>query len=359
MTSRRAHLRGPRAGALALLGCALTIAGCASGGSDGARPSALDRAAATPVLAPDPVLSIEPWTFAGAEGRAITTRHYRIFTTERDVPLRRRIPRFLETALVEYQRTLGSLPVPRESMETYIMGSRAQWAALTRQFTGSRAETYLKIRAGGFAENGRALLFDLGSKGTFGTVGHEGWHQYTQQVMRDPLPIWLEEGAATQFEGFRWAEDVPVFLPWANVERFDRLRDVVNAGRLLRLDELLVRRPQDLIDAYSNDAALDYYAQVWALVHFLREGEGGRHRRGLARVLEDAAQGRMIDLVRANLGQRVASQAALRRVGSAVFLTYFDDDLTRSAAAYEAFVREITALRAREAIVAGRSPLGG
>lgn len=337
---------------------AFVLSGCAAMSGDGHRPAAVEPGAPAASLAPDPVLRIEPWSFAGAQGRAITTLHYRIFTTEGDVPLRRRVPQFLETALVEFRSSLGDLPAPSESMETYIMGSRAQWAALTRQFTGARSATYLKIRAGGFAENGRALLFDLGAKGTFGTVGHEGWHQYTQRVMRDALPIWLEEGAATHFEGFRWVEDTPVFLPWANVERFDRLRETLNAGRLLRLDELLVQRPQDLLDAYGNDAALDYYAQVWALVHFLREGEGGRHGPALARLLRDASNGRMIDLVRANLGERVASHAALRRVGSGVFLTYFDDDLTRAAAAYEDFVRRITALRAREAIVAGRSPLG-
>jgi hypothetical protein len=42
-----------------------------------------------------------------------------------------------------------------------------------------------------------------------------------------------------------------------------------------RCQDLTRSTPQELIARDAN-AALFYYAQVWALVHFLNEGEGGR-----------------------------------------------------------------------------------
>ncbi|MFG0327119.1 MAG: DUF1570 domain-containing protein [Phycisphaerales bacterium JB037] len=308
----------------------------------------------------DPVIRREAWTYAGRPGRVFETAGYRIFTTESRALLQQRIPAFLERALIRYTTALGDLPRPEAKLETYILASRREWELLTRELTGPRAETYLKVRAGGFAEQGRALLFNIGWRNTFSVASHEGWHQYTQRVFRAPLPIWLEEGIAAYMEGYRWdsrSPELPVFLPWANVERFDRLRAMVDAGRVIPLRQLLGNRPQDLLSIYDNEAALDYYSQVWALVHFLREGEGGRHRAGLEQLLQDAASGALVERLIETGDRRALMTYRARRVGPDLFRIYFDDDLENAEREYDAFVRAIVAPGGRDRIVAGRSPV--
>ncbi len=308
----------------------------------------------------DVVISDKPWTYFGIEGRLVETPSYRIFLTERDPLVSRRAPVFLELALAHYRTLLGDLPKPGGQMETYILASRNQWAALTRQLMGDNAETYLKIRAGGFASQGRAMLFNIGSRGTFATTSHEGWHQYTQRTFRQPLPIWLEEGIATLMEGYRWDEvspERPIFLPWANVDRFSRLRDMVNEGRQFGLEELLDQRPQDLLNVVDNERALDYYSQVWALVHFLREAEGGKYRQQLSKLARDANQGYLFQTIRSNSSQLEFAELVRRRAGPAVFRVYFNDDLDEASREYDTFLQRITATGARDRVVAGRSPL--
>ncbi|TVS02043.1 MAG: hypothetical protein EA423_09420 [Phycisphaerales bacterium] len=339
--------------------CAMAILSCAND----SEPGRLSANASPPETAPfafDPVESEEAWTHSGIRGRMITTAGYRIYTTESSTLLLRRIPVFLELAMERYTQISG-LSRPDRRLETYVLASRPQWAALTRQFTGERASTYLQIRAGGFAEGGRALLFDIGSRGTFAVAAHEGWHQFTQSVLRNPLPIWLEEGLGAYMEGYRWnpsAPEQPIFLPWSNVERFDRLRDLVSAGRFVPLPELLVRRPQDLLTAYSNEDALDYYAQVWALAHMFFEGDGGRYAPGLRRLIADAASGDLYREITEKSGRRAAQIYASRRTGSTVFELYFDSDLEGASRLYEAFVAEIVSTGGRDRIVAGQSPIG-
>lgn len=322
-------------------------------------PATLSATKATP-LSYDPVLDSKPWSQHGVEGRLITTPSYRIFTTESNPLVAARIPLFLETALLHYRTAITPLDAPSGQMETYILASRRQWARLTAQLMGPRARTYLNIRAGGFAEGGRAMLFNIGSRGTFATAAHEGWHQFTQRSFRQPLPIWMEEGLATYMEGFRWDErqaERPVFLPWANVERYDRLREMVHQGRLLPLEALLAARPQDLMTTTSNDDALDYYSQVWALAHFLAEGEGGRYRAGLERMVRDARHGRQYETSARQAPASELRDLVRRRTGPAPFRAYIADDLKSAGEAYDRFIRTIVAPGGRDRIVQGESPL--
>src|SRR6185503_10436721 len=94
------------------------------------------------------------------------------------------------------------------------------------------------------------------SRDTLAIAAHEGWHQYTQETFKHQLPIWLEEGIATYMEGYRSSRDAePEFLPWANFERRDALRDAVRSKKLIGMDELLTRSPQSFL-SHSKDSLL-------------------------------------------------------------------------------------------------------
>lgn len=313
--------------------------------------------------APTFVVSDEPWTFGGRPGRAIETPSFRLYTTLQSGLLVDRFPVFAERALIHYSTVLTELPLPDRPLETFVLANRPQWAEITQRLTGPAAPTYLRIERGGFAFDTRAVYWDIGPHDTFQVAAHEGWHQYTQAVMRVPLPVWLEEGLATYMAGFGWDPTAPanaarpIFRPWSNPERFDALRALAADDAIVPLVDLLSARPQDLIRTSADDT-LAYYAQVWALTHFLAEGAGTRYRPGLQRLLREHADGRALETLLDALGPTGARRTLAARRGPGVFLAYFTTDLDTAAAEYEAFIRRVTRPGARQKMVQGESPLG-
>jgi len=316
-------------------------------------------AAPTLVSSATVVLDEEPWPYQNVEGVQVTTSYYRILTTLPPGELRRRLPLFLETALEHYRSAFGPLPAPRTKLDTYLMDTRPQWELLTQQIMGDRADRFLVIGRGGFASGGRGVFWNIGIQGTFVIAAHEGWHQYLQRTFRHRIPVWMDEGIATYMEAFRWSADRPhrpVFDGWSNVERFDHLRAAHAQGDLVPLTELLSQTPQELIQ-YSDEAALTYYAQVWALTHFLLEGEGGAYREDLHRLLVDAARGRLAREVQSSMDTTSRQAATILSRGPGVFLLYFNSDLDEASRQYDAFIDRVVATGAKDRIVAGESPL--
>jgi hypothetical protein len=353
---------GPRAlrGPLGFLALATALTGCASRSTSEPSPSVVAAAV------PSAVVSVDPWVYAERPGQKIRTRHFIIYTTELAPLIRERVPLFLETSLGHYRAALATLgdalPEPGQgTLDTYILDNRADWERLTRQLLGPSAGPYLEIGYGGYAFGSRAVLFDIGAASTLAVAAHEGWHQYTQATFAQPLPIWLEEGVATYMEGHRWSGPIgpggptAVFLPWANLERFDQLRDAAAANRLMPLQMLLEEAPQSLVGRV-DDAALTYYAQLWAMVHFLAEGDAGAHRPALERALADAANGRMADTLSTSFGPRAARSAMLTRRGSAVFYAYFGDPKALETS-YRAFIAKVVGVGSRGPVSRGESPL--
>lgn len=306
----------------------------------------------------DLIVSEEDWTYAGRTGRIITTPHFRIHTTLTRSLLLDRAPNFTELALASYRTALGDLPEPGARLDTFILNDRSQWESMTRTIAGGQAETYLRIPRGGFALGGKGVYYDIGPRDTLSIAAHEGWHQYTQATFQHNLPLWLEEGIAAYFEGFRWDSadrTLPVFLPWSNPQRFDTLRKAEAEDRLMPLATILVSRPQDLIE-HTDGRALTYYAQVWALAHFLREGAGAKYRDSLERLLLDAAEGRMFSTIVEKVGVRDARRSLGRRTGDAVFRAYFNADIEEAQAEYTRFIEAATLPGTRNDMTAGRSP---
>lgn len=348
-------MKGRRRGRVLLAWCAAFVGGCAVQTLPTVSPTVVSERGAGSV-----VLSVQDWSYAGRPGQIVRTEHYRIFTTATDRQLGRQIPAFLELALGQYTSALADLPKPPMKLDTFVLDSRWQWSRMTKQLMGERAELYLRIGRGGYAAQGRAVLYDIGPRDTLSIAAHEGWHQFTQLTFRSRLPVWMEEGVATYMEGFRTDPGDPAgkrMLPWANVERFDQLRSAHARGRTLPLGELLVAAPESLIEV-TTQGTLTYYAQVWALTHFLREGAQGRYREGLRRLLIDAAEGRVARAVRARLGPESVRRIAAEDGPRLVFLAYFNEDLAEAEREFEEFMSHVVRTGARDLIVQGESPVG-
>jgi len=336
--------------------CVAVIASCSGSGSGSGSRAVQPQTALGAVTVTEGVLEREPWQFGGATGEIIRTRNYRIYTTETNGILVDRLTAFTEHALAHYRTAIVTLPEPPQRLDTYLMDTRGQYESLTRRLLPEQAETILKIMRGGFASRGVGVYYDIGLYDTLAIAAHEGWHQYIQRTFSNPLPVYLDEGLATFMEGHSWIigprVSTPIFRPWGNIERYDQLRSAVVNGRTVSLHELTNQRPQELI-LTVGDGTLDYYAQVWALAHFLNSSE---HRASLGLLLQEAASGRMRSRLIERYGRREATALLTRRIGSEVLELYFMEDLDELDREYQKFMAELAAVGSRDAIASGRSP---
>jgi len=303
------------------------------------------------MLAPMPQPSIAEWEFGGAEGTLVRLPELSMHLLVRDRRLAETLPRFAWYAGLHYRTALGALPEPRRPIDTYIFGKRTQWERYTRDVLGDSAELYLGMGRGGYTIDGRAVLYDIGPVDTLFIVAHEGWHQYTQSTFLEQLPPWMEEGLATFMEGHRMLSDRNTieFLPWRNLERFSELRSVVREGGMISLGRLVSGTPQSFLGD-GRDSLLSYYAQVWALMHFLNEGEGGIYRAAFRQLIDDAANGRMAD--RMGLARRSRLMP-----GRLVLSQYFKVDERELDRQYQDFVKLVVASGAGDAIWLGENPI--
>ncbi len=364
------------------LGCALWVVllGCQGGGAtappvpapspavvdSSSKPTTETRGAAA-ALAPTPAVAVEPWVWQSpvgpVQGDVYATQHFRLYTTSRqESSVRRSLPVFYETALEHYTTEICQLPEPPKPLETYVFGTRDQWADYTKLRLGEDAGTYLALQRGGYTLDSQAVLFDLGRWDTLALAAHEGWHQYTQATFRHPLPIWLEEGLATYMEGHRWdrGQERPLFAPWRNMERFGALREANRDDELIPLEQLLEGMPQAFLRRDGQSKLLTYYAQVWCLTHYLADGEEGRYREALAELLRDAVAGRIASKVATSERlPRHLRNAPAAKLGKALVLVYFNPDFAEFEAGYEAFQTALLARGAGDYIWRGEDPVKG
>ncbi|RMH28159.1 MAG: hypothetical protein D6692_06340 [Planctomycetota bacterium] len=340
---------------------AITASAVLTGACGSTPPREEAGAIRVPAVPASFVVERRPWSYQGHDGWQISTPSVELFTTATDRRLLIRLPDFLELAQAHRLNAILPLRAPPEPLETYVLGSRSEWDAMTRRLLGDLARPYLRIERGGYAAQGRGIFYDLGPRDTFVMAAHEGWHQLVQTSFADPLPIWLDEGLACYMEGFRWRldqPDRPEFLPWSNEERYDQLRQAAARDALLPLSTLVVSRPQDLLDTDRGGGdALNYYAQCWAFVHFLIEDKGGRRLAGLRAMLADAQNGRLLDTVSIRVGEEQARLLRMRRTGGGALAAYFpDESLSDMDAAFRAYVARAVSTGGRDRALRGESP---
>ncbi len=343
------HRRWPAALALSLCAALVTAPGCSNAPT--VRPTVLGSVG-------EEDTGVETWEFAGVPGTITRTPNYRIHTTADSQEMALRFPEFVEAALSHYRTVIVDLPAPERRLDTFVFANRQQWVAFTEQLMGDRAAQYSQIRRGGYSTGGRAVFWDIGLFDTMAIAAHEGWHQYTQRTFKDALPVWMEEGLGTFMEGHRWRGRTPEFLPWSNPERFDQLRRAYYRDQLIPVGKLLEARPEDMLGGRNTDV-LNYYAQVWALMHFLNEGEKGKYHERLQTMLLDASKGQIRQRVSASMRKRAqsGSQPVESEGNVALFQVYFNDDVEAVQREYRSFVGQIVASGARQMMLQGRSPI--
>ena len=288
-----------------------------------------------------------PWDGGSASGRELISRHYRVYTTSGSPEVLNYLPGFMEAAHANYLEITG-LP-PREAkapMPIYMMGTRQQWAALTRSIVGSQWNLYSSIEAGGYCHKGVCVFWDMGGISALSVASHEGLHQFLAHRMKDQLPMWLEEGLAASAEGYQIHAQTVRFTPERNPGRFGDLRKAIVNGWWVPLPKLLKMDGGDAVQSGPPERAVGYYGQLWALALFLRSDP--KYAQGRARLLADAEAGRLhlaLKTSRARLkGLRRRGRLYNQTVSAALFRHYVDDDLGAFERRYKAFAKRLAKL---------------
>lgn len=291
------------------------------------------------------VESVEIWDNEYGPGITIGTAHYDIHCTLLEPLMLRQIPAFMESAYREYQK---QLPVPigtRNKFTIYLFDDREQWEQFTREFTGDKAELYMKIKKGAYYLNGACVTYNIGRTRTFSVLGHEGWHQFNSRHFAYRLPSWLDEGIATMFETSTYSRNQFEFDAAKNLGRLGSLRQAIVEGRLIPLEQLISLNPGEVVHYADTDSVMSFYAQSYGLIRFLREEGFGKRLDQYHDLLLDGLEGKW---PLTETQQRLASNRNIpltvqwnRFVSPLLFKHYIAEDFAEIEKEYYAFCRKV------------------
>jgi len=311
---------------IGVLGLACLAAGCASPqlGEWSGPAAAADITATT-------------WMFGEEKARVLRSPNYLIYTTIDDPETLELLPQVMEGALSMYRQVVPDLKTDDRPLECFIFKSRSEWDRYTQRYSGEDAETYLRIRSGGYTIGDRFVFYYLGRMSTFSVAAHEGWHQFAGRNFKGRLPPFLEEGLACMFETISWQQRLPRWNLSVNTARAQTLRSLMDSGGAMPLADLCAMHAGDIVG--QDGAAIDaFYAQCWAFARFLWEGEGGRHRPALRRWLLATAEGTVYDPTGSH---RRAGAPWNRKAVGPMLEHYLGMPLAEIDAAYRQFMRKI------------------
>lgn len=280
------------------------------------------------------------WNWEGITGVELVTDHFHLHVTAQDMILRQALPTFLETAFQEYLALIPPARSDEERLGVYLFETRQEWARFTRRFDPGHAHTYLHIQAGGYTDyrSGTAVVFDLARDRTLSLLGHEGFHQYAARYLAEPLPAWLNEGLACQFESFDLAGFHPTFQPERNLLRMNNLREALSDPAGMIPFEQFLQMDAGQAIRHAGPPARVYYAQAWSTVVYLREA-ASPYAAGFRRLLADAGSARLTRAIREYQAKDPARRA--HGVGLAAFYVYVTEDLAGFMTDYRAFAERL------------------
>lgn len=282
------------------------------------------------------------WTFQGSTGSKLTSDHYVIYTTCKRKPFVQALPGFLETCHRAYAQLLPADTMAAVPLPTYFFQRRTEWERFTREFSPRRADTYMRIRRGGFTERGVTVSHYSTQHSSLSILAHEGLHQFLAATGRDRIPAWINEGLACYFESFDLVNGRPVFDPRNNTLRTPALRKALAEGSLIPLRHVLATNA-GLAMHEKSQHVYSYYAQEWSLIHFLLHSPiNNPYHAGFRKLLDELGTEAMKRKTNAYLATDTDGTLSL---GEAVFQAYVTDDFTQFEADYKKFIHELLDLK--------------
>ncbi|HEX8916019.1 MAG TPA: hypothetical protein VF796_26970, partial [Humisphaera sp.] len=233
-------------------------------------------------------VNVSPATFGGVASRRVVTPNYLIETTITDSDVVANIAQVMEGANAQYRKLAPDVPQGGDPLKCFVFANRNQWAQFTEANTGADAKVYLRINRGGYAIGDWYVSYYIGDRETYSVAAHEGFHQYVGRHFKRRPPPFLEEGLATLFEYVEWDKELPRWRWDVNQTRFNGLERSLKNGTTIPLTQLCQMHAGQVVSK-SVWKVETFYSQAWAFARFLNDGQGGRYRPALRRMLADLA----------------------------------------------------------------------
>ena len=159
-------------------------------------------------------------------------------------------------------------------------------ASSYKPFKPKRADGKINENVAGYFQAGEDLNYitlstEGGKEDTYGTIFHEYTHfLLNTNLGRSEIPPWFNEGLAEFYQTFKIEDDQKVTL--GDIQP--------NHLYLLQQTKLIPLKTFFEIDNYSlhqngNHSRSIFYAQAWALIHYLNQANEGKNRDGLDKFL--------------------------------------------------------------------------
>ena len=208
----------------------------------------------------------------------------------------------------------------------------------TRKHTGLDSSVYLQISRGGYTIHDWYVAYYIGDVSTYSVAAHEGWHQFVAPAFPGPIAAVSGRGIGVHVRGGSVVERyLPRFNLSLNPERALSLRRVVDAGELFPLSKLITLHAGNIV-GLPGIRIEAFYAENWAFARYLWEGDNGKNRPALERLLADTAAGTIYDptgsLRLAYLGWNPAGVRPLLE-------HYLGEDLPTIESGYQQFIHKV------------------
>jgi hypothetical protein len=223
--------------------------------------------------------------------RVIDTPYYTLHTDVSDAEAREtdlRMTRMFE----EYQRrTAGFAGTVRQKFPFFLFRSERDYHAAG----GPQGSAGVFIRE----PEGKRLMAIAGEKTdaeTWHTVQHEGFHQFADASIANPLPAWANEGLADYFGEAVWTGDnfVTGLIP---TPRMKAVQNSIRTGGFKPFKVLMNLSYKD----WNGDLSTENYDEGWSMIHFLANADGGKYQAPFLQYMQQISHGITTDNAWANV----------------------------------------------------------
>lgn len=293
------------------------------------------------------------WPTPFGTGTLYSTANYHIYSTVTRPALMAVAPGFMEAAHDYYRALTGLDALPYEDAAPqdkrapiYLVATRPQWAHLTSQLVHQNLQVYLSIDAGGFCYRDTCVFWDVGGLETLRLAAHEGLHQFFGRHHAH-LPIWLEEGMCVSAEGFDLRGGEVVFQPERNLLRMSTLRTALVRHRWIGIEQLVSMDGGDAVQNPRPGAAVEYYAQLWALTLYLQSRP--ETHAAIGKIIADCAAGKVAPLELTPQDRDAVTRDPTGRMpgklrARQIFRKYISEDFEAFDKGYQAYAMKLAGL---------------
>ncbi len=282
---------------------------------------------------------IRSWSEGANKGYVLESEHYILYTTVADPSYREVLINLAELQYLRFSHDLTVQPIGKQRI--YVFGNVREWIGYTKLRFPSVARNLLKIRSGGYTYMREAVFYYLGRYATSTILAHELFHLYLLYSASGRVPAWLNEGLACWYEALEWAGNEPVFTPRKNLFRIQHLREAYATNKLFPLKTILNTSAFRMTSRTYSDMLI-YYAEVWALIRYLRDPVNKRYYERFKTLLRELGTKRFSRRVN---GYMRKNKTAGVNFDQSVFEEYITNDIEGFEKGFFGYIRDVVGMR--------------